>query len=475
MRLVAICLSSILILANGPALSDQIGDTSDAIKEELKLFDIWIRSKMVDREQPGLSIGVVHNGELIWDKSYGFSDVDDSVPATSEALYRIASISKTFTATAILQLRDAGELELTDPIQDHLPWFQLDGEHSLPIRIWHLLTHTSGLPREPVGLNWSDLTMPSRVAMIDRIGQQQPVFAPETEWKYSNLAFALAGEIVAAVSGQSWEEYIQENILDPLKMASTVVAPARSQSMLATGYQRRALGEPRETRPWIDTAAVRPAANLASNVEDLARYVAFHLSDGDHVLSAASRSEMQRVHWLLKSWDQGWGLGFRIVRKADYDLVGHGGLLPGHRTDIAFAPKYELGIVVLTNATDGAPTAYSDMAFDLLIPAIQQSEMVGIDEIDSELSRYVGTYSDANGEITVLIYKGGLAAVEHNLANPAKSLIKLQPVGEHSFEARLTAMHYWANGQVFRFIIGDEGQAVEMRTDFLVHKRVDKP
>lgn len=475
MRSVAIFFYSIFLLVNGPVCADQDSIPSNAIKEELKLFDIWVGNQMIDREQPGLSIGVVHNGELIWDKSYGFSDIAKLVPATSQTLYRIASISKTFTATAILQLRDAGKLKLTDPVHNHLPWFQLDSEQSKPITIWHLLSHTSGLPREPAGLNWSDLVMPSRAAMIDRIGEQQPVFVPETEWKYSNLAFALAGEIVASASGQSWEEYIQENLLNPLEMARTVIAPTRSQPMLATGYQRRALGEPRATRPWIDTGAVRPAGNLASNVEDLARYLVFHLSKGDELLSEASRKEMHRVHWLLDSWEQGWGLGFQVLRKADYNLAGHGGSLPGYRTSFAFSPEYDLGIVVLTNADDGAPTEYRDMAFDLLIPAIQRAESVDIDEIDSGLSRYVGKYSDPNREMSVLIYKGGLVAVEHSLANPAKSLIELQRVGEHSFEAHPTAMHYWANGQVFQFIIGDEGQAVEMRTDFMTLKHIDEP
>ena len=151
MRLIAICFSFITLFANGLALADTASSSSYAIQEELKLFDIWVKSQIVDREQPGLSVGIIHNGELIWDKSYGLADVEHSVPATSKTLYRIASISKTFTATAILQLRDAGKIELKDPIRNYLPWFEIEGEHSRPITIWHLLTHTSGLPREPAG------------------------------------------------------------------------------------------------------------------------------------------------------------------------------------------------------------------------------------------------------------------------------------------------------------------------------------
>src|SRR6185369_15827095 len=134
----------------------------------IQVFDAWVARTVSDREQPGVSIGIVHDQDLIWAKGYGFADLAKKQPATPATAYRIASISKLFTATAILQLRDAGKLQLDDPVAKWLPWFKIKNAHpeGPVITIRHLLTHTSGLPREAAGVNWSDLTMPKREEMI---------------------------------------------------------------------------------------------------------------------------------------------------------------------------------------------------------------------------------------------------------------------------------------------------------------------
>ena len=161
----------------------------------IAVLDAWVAATVASREQPGLSLGIVYDQDLIWAKGYGFSDLARKVPATPSTVYRIASISKLFTTTAILQLRDAGKLQLDDPVAKYLPWFKIKNAHpdGPAITIRHLLTHTSGLPREAAGVNWSDLTMPKREEMIRRIGEQETVFPAETEWKYSNFGIDAGG------------------------------------------------------------------------------------------------------------------------------------------------------------------------------------------------------------------------------------------------------------------------------------------
>ena len=161
----------------------------------IAVLDAWVTATVASREQPGLSLGIVYDQDLIWAKGYGFADLAKKVPATPSTVYRIASISKLFTTTAILQLRDAGKLQLDDPVAKYLPWFRIKNAHpdGPTITIRHLLTHTSGLPREAAGVNWSDLTMPKREEMIQRVGEQETVFPAETEWKYSNFGLTLAG------------------------------------------------------------------------------------------------------------------------------------------------------------------------------------------------------------------------------------------------------------------------------------------
>src|SRR5688572_24570009 len=221
--------------ASGRALAQ-----NPEVSAALKVLDAWLATTIASREQPGLSIGIVHDQDLIWAKGYGFADLSRKTPATPTTLYRIASISKLFTSTAILQLRDAGKLQLDDPVAKHLPWFRIRNSYpdSPAITIRQLLTHTSGLPREAMGVNWSDLKMPKREVMIKLLPEQETVYPAETEWKYSNLALSLAGEIVAAVSGVPWHEYVARHILEPLGMKSTKTLPEPGMAGLATGYGR---------------------------------------------------------------------------------------------------------------------------------------------------------------------------------------------------------------------------------------------
>src|SRR2546426_8705383 len=199
------------------------------IAAALTVLDAWIAATVAQREQPGLSIGIVYDQDLVWAKGYGFADLERRLPATPSTIYRIASISKLFTATAIMQLRDAGKLRLDDPVSKRLPWFSIKQTYDggPPITIRQLITHTSGLPRELSGLNWSDLTFPGHEELRRVLPGQETVFAPETEWKYSNLAVSLAGEVVAHVSGEPWPQYVERHILQPLGMTATRAAPAR--------------------------------------------------------------------------------------------------------------------------------------------------------------------------------------------------------------------------------------------------------
>ncbi len=200
---------------------------------------------------------------------------------TASTLFRIGSISKLFTATAIMQLRDTGKLRLDDPVSSQLSWFQVKSAapDAPAITIRHLLTHTSGLARELPLPYWNDLRFPTRAEMIRLAPMQPAVLAPETKFKYSNLALAIAGEIVAAVSGEPYERYVAEHILQPLGMRSTRVTPDRLTPGLAMGYRKRVPGQPREVEDFIDAGGLTPAANIASSVEDLAKFASLQFRD----------------------------------------------------------------------------------------------------------------------------------------------------------------------------------------------------
>ena len=162
----------------------------------------------------------------------------------------------------------------------HLSWFKIQNNYpdSPVITIRHLLTHTSGLPRESAFPYWTDFEFPTREQIIEKLPEQETVYPSETKWKYSNLGLTLAGEIVAAVSGIPYEEYIQNNILDPLQMTSTSVRIGdEHKKRLVIGYGRRMPDGTRAIMPFTDSKGITPAANLSSTVEDMAKFASWQL------------------------------------------------------------------------------------------------------------------------------------------------------------------------------------------------------
>ncbi len=440
----------------------------------LTVLDAWIAASVAQREQPGLSIGIVYDQDLIWAKGYGYADLETRVPATPTTIYRIASISKLFTSTAIMQLRDAGKLRLDDPVSERLPWFSIKKtyEGGPPITIRHLITHTSGLPREVSGVNWSDLTFPSRDDMLRVLPGQQTVFPPETDWKYSNLAVSLAGEIVAEVSGQPWPQYVERHILRPLGMTASRAVPARDMPGLAVGYGRRVPGRARDIEPFVDIGAESPAGNLASNVEDLAKFVSLQFRDGPtggtQILQGSSLREMHRVQWLRSDWQSGWGLGFSVRRVGDQVRIGHGGGLPGHTTYVEMAPAQKLGVIVMTNATDDLPLRYVDQAFRLLTPAVTKAVAPpGASKLaDASWQQYVGRYTGRFSDVEIQLLDGELTMINPNDDNPWESRVILKPAGPRAFTMVAPGFSYADIGEILTFEMDATGKVARVRTPY---------
>lgn len=415
---------------------------SKELQTSLKILEAWAEEKISRLRLPGMAAGIVYDKELIWAKGFRFADIERQKPATPKTIYRIASISKTFTATAIMQLRDRGLLQLDDPVSKHLMWFKFKNRFSdtPTITIRHLLTHTSGLPRESPFSYWNDYNFPTREEMIECLQKQENAYPAETRFKYSNLALAIAGEVVAKVAKQPYEKYIQENIFDPLKMASSSVnLPKSHMERLAVPYDRPKADGLREILPFTDSKGITPAANLSSTVEDLGRYISFHLSDGkvgkNTVLKSSTLREMHRIHWLYPSWKQGWGLGIRIYRDGERTLCGHGGSVSGYRTKILFAPAEKVGVICLTNSEDADPYTWGDQMMRMMAPTLASvcAPPLSRFKADSSWKKYTGTFHNSWGEVHVLFHKDDLVLMDPSYENPFDSLMKLIPVAKDVF------------------------------------------
>ena len=421
-----------------------------AVAGALAVLDLWIGETLAARDLPGLSIAVVHDQELVWAQGYGFADLAARTPATPATLYRLGSVTKLFTATAAMQLRDAGKLRLDDPVAHHLPWFAVESEFAdaPAITIRHLLTHTSGLPREAAFPYWTDHVFPGRDDVIAALPGQRAVFAPESRIKYSNLGVALLGEVVAAASGEPYAAYLERHLFAPLGMASTTVAPtAEHHRRRATSYLRRMPDGRRDAFDYYDTAALAPAANGVSSVLDLARFAMLQFRDppadgAAQVLAGSTLREMRRPHRLADDWQSGRGLGFAVRRRTGKTLAFHGGWIGGNRSHFLLAPDGEVAVIVAINADDGDPGDFAYAAYDLLGPAIAEAvapppEPPGEKRADPAWRRYLGTYADPwHWEVKVLIVDGELVLYEHDYPpadDPAEGLTRLEPVAEHTF------------------------------------------
>lgn len=448
----------------------------------LGLLESWIKAQMEYRRLPGLAVGIVYGDDLIYGKGFGYADLENKTPMTTASIFRIASITKTFTATAIMQLRDRGKLSLDDPVEKHLKWFKIKNNYpdSPTIRIRHLLTHTSGLPRESAFPYWTDYRFPSRRQMIEALAAQETIYPPEEKLKYSNLALAIAGEIVSQVSGMPYDKYISEYILEPLGMNSTsVLSEDIDRTRLVTPYSQILPDGSRRIRPFTDCRGLSPAANMSSTVEDLARFIAAQFgadsSKVGRVLKSSSLKEMQRVHWLRPNWKGGWGIGFSVWRENDLTLVGHGGWVAGNRTQIAFIPEKKIGVIVLANSDDGEPYFFAKKILGLMTPIIEEIATPGKTSppVAAKLEKYVGRFVDTwYYDVEFMIIDGKLMMNGYGVPpedNPEEALVELTPVGEHLF--RMTGDN--GDGELVAFIFNRTGgiDSVKVGENYLYPKR----
>ncbi len=316
-----------------------------------------------DNRLYGAAASVVHGDELAWADGAGFADLASRRPAGPDTLYRIASITKTFTGTAIMQLRDAGKLDLDDPAAGWLPELAESGVDRVTIR--RLLSHESGLMSEPPDTDWASLRpayQGSAAANLARAAEIRTVIGPNLQPKYSNLGYQLLGEIVSRASGSQYPDYVRREIFDPLGLHDTLFDPLDDtrRNRGATGYGSRSFSDELEIAP--ETVGCFAEGGLWSSALDLARWLSFQLSaHGDRpadspVLAAATLREMHKPRYLSdETWTRAWCISWYAVRKDDVTWVQHSGGLHGFTTTACFDRESKIGAVVLLNGIADAP------------------------------------------------------------------------------------------------------------------------
>ncbi|MDF2712210.1 MAG: beta-lactamase [Nonomuraea muscovyensis] len=324
--------------------------------------------KMLHRRPAvGLAVGVVRNGALESFHAHGVADIASNTPITQDTVFRIASITKTFTAIAVMQLWEQGLIDLDTPADDHLSAYRLTparpGHRAATPR--HLLTHTAGVPQmvhptQALRSGWFgesvETGQPLPTLAEHYRGRLRLATEPGTTFTYTDHGFATLGQIVEDISGQPLERYLRQHVFEPLGMTNTsLVRSDRITSHLATGYRLTAKGpQPLTDREWITTAA----ASAYSTPRDMARYLAALTGGGanEHgsVLKPATLASMYEAGYQPDPRVPGIGLAFFRADLGGHAAVEHPGILPGFNTQIFVAPDDGAAVMAFTNGAANA-------------------------------------------------------------------------------------------------------------------------
>jgi CubicO group peptidase (beta-lactamase class C family) len=257
---------------------------------------------------------------------------------------------------------------LGDYVQAEAPRPSVGAPHTAASRhsdltLRELLAHASGLQREPVGDVWDTLVMPDIDAVVRDLDAAERVLPARLRWHYSNLGYALLGEVVARIDGRPWAEALQARVLDPLGMSRTSLRPS---GPTAVGYYADPFADRVHEEPWTDMAAFSAAGGLWSTLDDLARWCTFLTRGADGVLSADTIDEMSRPEIMtdLDNWTLAWGLGLELLRRGERIMVGHEGAMPGFLAGLVVRRPDKTGAIVLSNTSAGADVAA--LALDVL-------------------------------------------------------------------------------------------------------------
>lgn len=340
--------------ANGPAAAP-----------EFAAIERFVRDEMAAQRTPGLALGIVKDNRLVYLRGFGKAD-DSPRQVTPQTPFIIGSVSKSFTALAIMQLVEAGKVELDAPVQRYLPWFRVaDEDASAEITVRNLLSHTSGLSTK-TGRTFqgNDDTSASALEKAVRKLRNAELSAPVGEkHQYSTINYSVLGLIVQTVAGRSYESYVQTKIFDPLQMRHSFTSEGTAEpDGLATGYNYW-FGRPRAADlPY--NRGLLPTGYLISSAEDMAHYLIAQLNDGRYrtasVLSPAGIAELHRPAVPAGKTDTSYGMGWYVGPINGIPAIYHAGDTPNFVAKIVLVPQSRTGVVVLTNADNNLDLFLSD-------------------------------------------------------------------------------------------------------------------
>lgn len=356
--IVAACLLIIAVLSVGctflPKRPDFTGEKD--YEKVIRHLNTYIAKSMKKNKVIGLSIALVDDQEIIYARGFGYADKENTVPATKNTVYRAGSVSKLFTATAVMQLAQSGKVDIDAPYDTYVPEFSIQtrftGAGAITPR--NIMTHHSGLPSDYISGMFT-LEPESLEQFLPRLKEEYTAFPPDLVFCYSNLGVGILGPLIERVSGKGYVDYMNEEVLAPLGMiSSSFVRQYDSEALIAKGYYKKKEQEQYALRDM-------PAGSLYSNVLDLSRFMQMVFAQGRsgtrQILSPETLHEMMRVQnqGCALDMDLKTGLGWMIVEdEGAGTILGHNGGTGTFFSAMFAVPEPKIAAIVLTNSAEGA-------------------------------------------------------------------------------------------------------------------------
>ena len=374
-----------------------------------------IEYELQDKQIPAISIALVEGQKILWSGGFGFQDPENEIKATSNTVYKIGSVSKLFTDIAVMQLVEKGELNLDVPITEYLPDFKPENPFGTEITLRQLMSHRSGLVREPPVGNYFDDSGTSLKETIESLYSTKIVYPPESKTKYSNAAIATVGYVLEQTQGKPFAKYLKEAVLDPIGLEVSAFEPtAATSANLAKAkmwtYDNRLFDAP------TFELGMAPAGSMYSTVDELSEFVKTLLADGvtptgNQLLSPESLEQMLTPQYAEEGAETGYGIGFRISDFNGNKMIGHGGAIYGFSTQLAVLPEKKLGVVAVSSL-DVTNSVVSKIVNYALQQLLNRNETEQSEEYEKSEQIPVGRFQSLVGQ-----YSAGdipMEIVRHN-------------------------------------------------------------
>ncbi len=368
------------------------------LSKETRLQIEQLLTASYDKETTGVSVLISKEGKIVYERQLGLANVNTNKRIKKSTRFNIGSITKQFTAAAILQLQEQGKLKVSDYLGIHLKAFSIE---KYPITIEHLLTHTSGLPSKGIviGLgisNASEITIHENVSTANA---PNLVFMPGEEYQYSNNGYILLGLIIEKVSGKSYKEYVDDHIFSPLKMNRSTVSSNND------GFAKKAIGYELNDNDELSPANPFPtfsAGDIVSTPRDMNKWVTGLFSH--KIINTSSLSAMLNDYQLHNGTNTHYGYGWEFNKIQNTDSYEHSGSTPGFKANSIYVPEENLYVIVMQNNEEGSPRYPTIQIASTILgkpyPLSTEAKML----TTSELGKFIGTYTLENGDKRYIDY-----------------------------------------------------------------------